>query len=320
MNAVIFNGEKVLIPEELQDVDSDVSQVIELQELTEHLARRRDVVKSTPLGETFAIIGIENQTAIHYAMPLRTLLYDVLGYTKECSLLAKKNKGTPGLSSAEFLSGLKKDDRLTPIITLVIYYSEDPWDGPLSLQDMLTEMTPEIRKLVTDHKLNLLQVKESAEYHFSNPEVEKVFSISRDLFDGKIAEVQEEYKDKTLPSEVVRMIGSITGAKTFMKQEEGEEINMCRALEAYVAEKMEEAAKEAIKETENKMCKGLEAYVAKKMEEAVKEASIEAEKQGIGIGIISSMRAMNATTEQIISQLMQQLGMSEERAREYLNQ
>ncbi|MFI3173537.1 MAG: hypothetical protein R3Y58_14380, partial [Eubacteriales bacterium] len=76
---------------------------------------------------------------------------------------------------------------------------------------------------------------------------------------------------------------------------------------------------EAAKETELKMCKGLENYVAEKMEEAAKKAAIEAEKQGIGIGIINSMRAMNATIDQIISQLMQQLGMSEECAREHLN-
>ncbi|MFI3173171.1 MAG: hypothetical protein R3Y58_12520 [Eubacteriales bacterium] len=167
------------------------------------------------------------------------------------------------------------------------------------------------------------------------------------MFHGKIAEVQEEYKDKTLPSEVVRMIGSITGAKTFMNQEEvAGEINMCRALEAYVAEKMEEAAKEtemkmckglenyiaekmeeAAKETEMKMCKGLENYIAEKMEEAAKEASIEAEKRGIGIGknegivigIINAMQAMDASVDRIMEQLMQQLSVSEETARNYLS-
>ncbi|MFI3173400.1 MAG: hypothetical protein R3Y58_13685, partial [Eubacteriales bacterium] len=95
-------------------------------------------------------------------------------------------------------------------------------------------------------------------------------------------------KDKTLPSEVVRMIGSITGAKTFMNQEKGEEINMCRALEAYVAEKTDEAVKEA-------------------------------EKRGINIGkneginTINSMRAANATSDQIIERLIQQMSTPKER-------
>ncbi|MFI3209149.1 MAG: hypothetical protein R3Y40_08425, partial [Eubacteriales bacterium] len=114
------------------------------------------------------------------------------------------------------------------------------------------------------------------------------------------------------PSEVVRMIGSITGAKTFMNpKEELGEVNMCRALEAYVAEKMEEAAKaaaeeatkEAVKETELRMSKEIEAYVAERMEEAEKR----------GISIINSMRAANASSDQIIEHLIEQMSIPKER-------
>ena len=40
-------------------------------------------------------------------------------------------------TSDEFLSALKKDDRLHPVISLCIYYGEKEWDGPFNLLDML---------------------------------------------------------------------------------------------------------------------------------------------------------------------------------------
>ena len=68
-------------------------------------------------------------------MPLRTMIYDGLGYLKEYNELKGKNRYTSGMTSDEFLSGMKKDDRLHPIITIVLYYSEMPWDGPVSIKD-----------------------------------------------------------------------------------------------------------------------------------------------------------------------------------------
>ena len=47
----------------------------------------------------------------------------------------KKEKNTK--SSAEFLSGLKKIDRLHPVISICVYYGDTEWNGPRSLTDML---------------------------------------------------------------------------------------------------------------------------------------------------------------------------------------
>lgn len=38
---------------------------------------------------------------------------------------------------AEFLSHIKKTDRIMPIINLVLYCGKTPWDGPKSLYDMM---------------------------------------------------------------------------------------------------------------------------------------------------------------------------------------
>lgn len=59
-------------------------------------------------------------------MPLRTMVYDALGYIKEYNQIRQKNveSGYKGSDKEEFLSGLKYSDRFHPIITIVFYYGE----------------------------------------------------------------------------------------------------------------------------------------------------------------------------------------------------
>ena len=66
--------------------------------------------------------GLENQQRINYAMPLRHIVGDALGYLKEYSEIAKQNKADGHWDSPdEFLSGFRKEDRLHPMVTLCVY-------------------------------------------------------------------------------------------------------------------------------------------------------------------------------------------------------
>lgn len=106
----------------------------------------------------------ENQTEIHTAMPLRSLLYDTLRYTKQAEEVAaeyrkQRKEGNPTkMTKAEFLSGWRYTDRLEPVITLVIYYGTDEWDGARSLHEMFSEEIDEkILECVPDYKINLIE-------------------------------------------------------------------------------------------------------------------------------------------------------------------
>ena len=76
---------------------------------------------------------------------------------------------------------MKKTDRLHPVISLCVYYGEDPWDGPLCLADML-EIPEKVRPMVSDYKMNLLQLRASETCDFQDPEVAAVFDISRSIY------------------------------------------------------------------------------------------------------------------------------------------
>lgn len=191
-NAVVFQGEQVIKPEDLTELDTDVSGVIQFKDYQESLGRTRDVVKKMAYGVEFAVLGIELQQNIHYAMPLRTLLYDGLGYLKEYQEITKiRRVDREKMTGDEFLSKMRKEDRLHPIISIVLYYSEKNWDGPRCLKDMIVEMPEAIGQIFSDYKMNLVQIRESEEYTFHNEDVRTVFEVSRELFRGNIDKVKK---------------------------------------------------------------------------------------------------------------------------------
>ena len=101
-NAVLFNGNKVIKPEELEDMDTEESLVLEHKEYIQSIVAARDNVKirkkSTTYDAEFVILGLEGQECIHYAMPLRVMGYDYSTYKKQYDDNAAKRKKEKGLT------------------------------------------------------------------------------------------------------------------------------------------------------------------------------------------------------------------------------
>lgn len=83
-NAVLFDGKTVIRPEELEDLDTDESSILEHKNYAETLKASRDNIaickKSTRYGIDFVMLGMESQEHIHYAMPMRIMGYDYGAY------------------------------------------------------------------------------------------------------------------------------------------------------------------------------------------------------------------------------------------------
>ena len=235
-NAVVFGGREVIKPEILQEIDVDVSGVIQMKDYKETLTRIRDVVKKTAYGTEFVVLGVESQQHIHYAMPLRHMIYDAMSYLKEYQELTRKcGKDDGKKTTDEFLSRMKKNERLHPVITLTIYYGEKEWDGPHCLRDMIVEMSEEIDSIFSDYKMNLLEVRDSGKYIFNNTDVQSVFEITRETFAGHFDAIREKYGDKELGAELLTMIGQMTGSKKIVSMGKNKEAdNMCTALEQLI--------------------------------------------------------------------------------------
>lgn len=164
-NAVLFDGETVIKADELEDADTEESTVLENRGYAESIQASRDVIKiekkSETLGVQFVMYGLENQERIHYAMPMRVMGLDYAAYKKQYDRNSKKYRNSEGIDEDEYLSRMKRTDKFTPVITVVMYYGEKPWDGAVSLHGMLN-IPQRMINLASDYKMNLVEARENA--------------------------------------------------------------------------------------------------------------------------------------------------------------
>lgn len=204
---------------------------------------------------------------VHYAMPVRNMLYDGLQYAAQVENAAKchrKANDHGGHNAGEYLSGFYKEDKLLPVITLVVYFGAEQWDGPLCLHDMIAIEEQEIWAYVENYKIHLiapaaLAGTELDKFHSSLREVLSFIKYSRDK-ERLRKLVLEDTKFSALDRKAARVI--TTHTKLALQLNETEEVwDMCQAIE----EMREDALQEGME-------KGLE----KGRAEASLEVSIKA--------------------------------------------
>ena len=159
-NYLLYDGKQVIKPEDLKPQDTAAlafpygrgGKIAPTQKF-------RDVLKLATIMEgsdaVYLLLGIENQSEIHYAMPIRNMVYDSLTYDKQVEIIAKKNRAEGKASGAEYLSGFLKTDKLLPVITLVIYFGPDEWTGPRDLHSML-DANEHILRFVDNYRIHLI--------------------------------------------------------------------------------------------------------------------------------------------------------------------
>lgn len=163
-NAVLFDGEQVISPDELEDMDTEESSILEHRSYSESIKASRDSIKvckkSTAYGVELVMLGIESQEHIHYAMPMRVMGYDYGTYKKQYDRNAKKYQSSDGLTEDEYLSRMKKTDKFTPVITVVVYYGDNPWNGTTTLHGML-DIPDKMKPFVNDYKMLLVEARQN---------------------------------------------------------------------------------------------------------------------------------------------------------------
>lgn len=163
-NAVLFKGEQMISPEELVDADTEESGILEHREYAESIQASRDTIKvrkkSSEHSVELVLLAKEAQEFIHYAMPVRVMGYDYGSYKKQYDSNAKKYKTSAGLNEDEYLSRMKKTDKLIPVITVSVYYGEKPWDGATTLHGMLN-IPESMAEFVSDYRILLVEARQN---------------------------------------------------------------------------------------------------------------------------------------------------------------
>ena len=200
-NAVLFGGKPLISPDELEDVDSEESVVMGHRGYAETVKASRDSVKvqknSSVHGVRFVLLGLEHQEHIHYAMPMRVMGYDYGAYKKQYDSNAKKYKDATGMEEDEYLSRMKKTDKLMPVITVVVYYGEKAWDGAKTLHEMLL-IPEEMKPYVNNYRMLLVEARENTLplHNINNKDLFRLLAILLDR-----SRSSEETKDRAYSRE-----------------------------------------------------------------------------------------------------------------------
>lgn len=249
-NGALFNGLQVIRPEMLAQMnEKKYLNITGKGQRRVILKRIRDVQKYAALrdGCLAVVLAAEGQREIHFAMPVRSMLYDAVDYTEQVEQITKAHREQKDLkNSAEYLSGLKKSDRLLPVITIVFYYGEEQrWNGPLSLHDML-EIPEEIqpfKKYIQDYKVNLVYSGsvDSRNFRTGLQDVFNLLPLMKDKEGMKAAlEENKEYyshMDKKRGWVLSKFL-NIPELKT--EDQEGEVVDMCTAIEEMIRDGRDE--------------------------------------------------------------------------------
>ena len=143
-NFLLYDGKQVIQSNKLKELDTTEIAIPYGNGARVPVQKYRDLLRlwSAMMDDNavYVMLGAELQGKAHYAMPVKKGLYDMIGYARqveEARNSYKKRKDVEGdlyvddgtlkikLTSEEFLSGFRKEDRLIPIITATVYLSSE---------------------------------------------------------------------------------------------------------------------------------------------------------------------------------------------------
>ncbi len=188
-NAVYFGGKEVLKAGELTQMDSDLPLLETEEGYLETTDQSRDILKLAnhvwARGAYLLLAGLENQTGVHYAMPLRIMGYEYRNYRKQYEENVRRHKQErfADMSGAEVISGMCRTELLIPVVTVVLYYGVKPWDGAKSLHGML-DIPEEMQAHVADYPMHLIEMR-NADLPVHTKRNRDFFRITRLLLDDK---------------------------------------------------------------------------------------------------------------------------------------
>ena len=165
-NGIIFNGKQVILPHELTEMKSEADFIVtdkSKYKKDKSVQRYRDITMSWKSDIVLMILACEVQDKVHYAMPVRNMLYDSLSYIEQMKIIWNElsDEDKKNVTNDEFFSRFRKEDKLHPVITLVFYYGTNEWDGNNDIYDMFDiphdEYIGTLLRYVSNYRINLIE-------------------------------------------------------------------------------------------------------------------------------------------------------------------
>ncbi|MBO7675022.1 MAG: hypothetical protein J6S63_08440 [Atopobiaceae bacterium] len=243
-----FGGAGLVDPRELRAADSAST--------SGGSEGRRDLMREWArmegCGATYALLGVEEQTAGHPVMPARCALYDAMAYAEQVRGIAGRNRreGMPGAASEELLSGVWETDRLRPVVTLVLYLNAGDWGWPETLHDTIGEADPQLMALVPDYRVNLVVPARVSDDELDAYDTELGLALKyvKHSKDGKELGrmVREDARYRSVGADTASFVNAVTGSRLRFEPDDGR-VDMCKAIDDMRAESKREGMLEGMR-------------------------------------------------------------------------
>ena len=249
-NYLLYNGRQVIQPEALLPVDTTEIAMPYGNGAKVPIQKYRDNMKIWAAMHdgkaVYVLLGSENQTKVHYAMPVKNMLYDSINYAGQVEQARKSYKNFKydddgvriKLTAEEFLSGFRKGDKLIPVITAVILFDPDNWNAPLSIHEML-DVDEELLPFIPDYRINLIAPSKISDSDFSSRDVTGKFhtgfgtlmQVIKHQNEVGVADIlRNAPKVDVASADMIAEVANVKFEKTIDKKGE---MDMCKGMEEY---------------------------------------------------------------------------------------
>ena len=243
INGFVADGRELITAADLTGLGS--------QSESTRTQKYRDRLYRAAFGINFLVIGVEGQEKTHYLMPVRCMSYDSTEYERQTVNRRREVKLMKNLSADEWLSGFRKEDRLKPCITLVLYFG-DQWNGAKSLHELLdfADIPKELQRMVNDYQVHILEIQKLEDTSVFHTDVKQVFDAVR------LSKNPKKFRElilgdpafRNLDSEAYNVIVQYTHSNDLLELREnmkkGEKVDMCQALTMMLEEERKVGIKE----------------------------------------------------------------------------
>mgnify|MGYP002292417847 CR=1 FL=1 len=185
--------------------------------------RYRDIVRKASINGEYMIIGVEHQSTLDKNMIIRILNYDAQLYINQ----------------------VESGKEVRPVGSFVFYTGDKEWTYPKSLKESL-KVPPEMEDYINDWKLPVVDLKTMDARKLMNRRLRDVVEISQSMFAGSYDGLR---KNRKIETESFMM--AVTFTRTNIRREdlpEGDEINMCKAMDQLFQRMRDEEKLNTLKE------------------------------------------------------------------------
>ncbi len=188
------------------------------------IKRYRDVVRKAGIHGDYVIIGVEHQSTFDKNMIFRILNYDATTYINQ----------------------VESKKEVYPVGSFVFYTGDEEWKLLEALKETLKSIPSEMEPNINDWRLPVVDLKTMDARKLMNRRLRDVVEISQSMFVGSYDGLRENRKIET---ESFMMAATFTC--TNIRREdlpEGDEINMCKAMDQLFQRMRDEGKLNTLKE------------------------------------------------------------------------